>query len=172
MKKKSCIKLFFASLLMIIIVLGIKMFFNVQFDRNCEGYLKQAADANTIELAEERLEMAVSWLEKEGINEKSGYTSVFYNTPEDDIGFWFRNLNASLKELKNLSENVTSLEESNMLIKLRETLLDQGSKKTEVTVPKGMSVYPYNLIFFLFFFLGIAGMIVALIWDKLAADLF
>ena len=31
---------------------------SIQFDQNCGGYLKQAADANTVELAKQRIDIA------------------------------------------------------------------------------------------------------------------
>ena len=79
----------------------------------------------------------------EANNLTSGYTSVMWETPDEDIGFWYQNLKASQQELQKLNSD-SALERTNVLMKLRETLLDDG-EKTKVTIPKGLSVYPYNL---------------------------
>ncbi len=35
----------------------------------------------------------------------SGYTSILWQTPDEDIGFWYTNLKASQQELQNLQSN-------------------------------------------------------------------
>lgn len=113
----------------------------VSFDRNCEGYLKRAADANTVALAIENLEVSVDYAERSGLT--SGYTSIVYATPDEDMGFWYQNLKASLEELRAVEPETPQLERTNILMKLRETLLDEG-KGVSVTVPSGITVYPNN----------------------------
>lgn len=131
---------------------------NIQFGQDCEGHLKRAADANTIELAKGELEVALKYLEDNRMTE--GYTSIVYETPDEDVEFWHKNLTASLQELKDLSPDVSGLERSNMLIKLRETLLDESGNRTTVTYPSGMSVFPNNTLVAL---LGIITSILALV---------
>lgn len=134
---------------------------NISFNQNCSGYLKRAADANTVDLAKESLKIAIDYMEEEDLTE--GYTSVIYKTPSEDVGFWYKNISSAYQELDNLSADASPLEKSNMLIKLRETLLDQGGKEegTVVTVPKGISVYPHNTVFALW---GILSLILAVIF--------
>ena len=115
----------------------------VQFDQNAEGHLKRAADANTIELAQQELDTTLKYLEENNLT--SGYTSILYNTPDEDIAFWYTNLKSSLKKLSGVSSQASELEKTNVLIKLQETLLDQG-RETRVTVPAGISIYPLNRI--------------------------
>ena len=119
---------------------------DVQLDRNCTGHLKRAADANTIELAASELEIAIQYLEDNDLT--TGYTSILYTTPDEDIAFWYNNLKDSHQELvqmKNM-DSVTNLEKSNQLMKLRETLIDHNGDKSgdQVTVPEGLSRYPDN----------------------------
>jgi len=135
-------------------ICGIRISKGIQFKQNVSGYLKRAADANTIKLAEEELTKALNFLEKNDIT--TGHTSVLYETPDEDIDFWYRNLKASQQELQNLqSESV--LEKTNLLIKLRETLLDTG-EKAKVTVPDGIAVYPNNKMWaMLMFFALVVG---------------
>ncbi len=113
---------------------------DIHSDQTFLGQLKQAGDANSIELAQERLSMAIAEIEKQG--DTSGYTSVWYKTPSDDVGFWYKNLKTSQAELKSLSASAAPLEKSNMLIKLRETLLD----KDVVTYPNNTEYFWWGTV--------------------------
>ncbi len=133
------------SIVSCILYLVFRFVADIHFEQNCEGHLKRAADANTIELATQEMKFAVAYLEKEGLTQ--GYTSVLYKTPDEDIGFWYSNLKASLQELESINpKTATPLERSNVLMKLRETLLDQG-EKTDVTFPAAIYLYPNNGIY-------------------------
>ncbi|TSC53252.1 MAG: hypothetical protein LiPW39_385 [Parcubacteria group bacterium LiPW_39] len=79
---------------------GVTIYRAVVFDIDCGDRIKRAADANTIELASKEMEVVVSYIEKRGLTE--GYTSILYNTPDEDVGFWHQNLKASLGELRGI----------------------------------------------------------------------
>lgn len=121
---------------------GARIYKGIVFKQNVTGYLKRAADANTIDLASVELGKAITYLEKNNLT--TGFTSIIYQTPDEDIDFWYRNLKASEDELKNLN-STSALEKTNVLMKLRETLLDTG-EKTKVTIPPGLAVYPHNTL--------------------------
>lgn len=129
-------------ILVSITLFGIRISKKVEFEQNVSGYLKRAADANTIALANEELTKVIDYLEANNLT--SGHTSIFYKTPNEDIDFWYRNLKASQQELANLKTE-SALEKTNVLMKLRETLIDNG-KRTRVTIPKGLAVYPNNAL--------------------------
>ena len=115
----------------------------IEFSQDCSGYLKQAADANTVELAYERINMALKYIEGHGLT--TGYTSILWRTEDENINYWYRNIKACQSELHECIEtNATSLEKSNVLMKVREALTDQGEKGTELTVPPGIHLYPHN----------------------------
>jgi len=143
----------------ILTVFGWRIYQKTVLKQNVTGYIKRAADANTIELANQELTRVLDYLEANDMTE--GYTSVLWQTPDEDIGFWYNNLKASQQELATLNSN-SALEKTNVLMKLRETLLDQG-ERTKVTVPSGLAVYPNNKLGALlmtlacFSFLGIMG---------------
>ncbi len=132
-------------LVLFIIWAVVRIYLGIQFDRHLTGHLKRAADANTIELAIQEMKTAIDYMEKHDLTQ--GYTSVLYTTPDEDIGFWYTNLKQSLQELYTIKPDATPLEKSNVLMKLRETLLDEG-KSISVTEPEGISIYPLNTIFF------------------------
>lgn len=138
---------------------GARIVKGVLFDIRCTGHLKRAADANTVKLAEREMNTAVTYLRERGIIE--GYTSILYRTPDEDVGFWYSNLSQSLVELQKIDENATQLEKSNVLMKLRETLLDSGSEGgVIITCPDGISVFPHNVAYCLW---GIFSAIIAIV---------
>lgn len=135
----------------------------VQLNINCTGHLKRAADANSVEMAKSELKTAIDYLEEKGFTR--GYTSVFYNTPDEDIAFFYNNLKASYQELLKVGEESSSLEKSNTLMKLRETLIDHGKEGDHVTCPNGLSRYPNNLLLGIMMTLACLG--VGFIWVSL-----
>lgn len=130
-------------LLISLIVPAICVVKSIQFTQNCGGYLKNAADANTVELALERVTVALDYIEAHNLTD--GYTSVLWKTEDENINYWYRNVKACKEELENALD-ATQLEKSNVLMKVRESLTDNGEKGTRLTVPDGISRYPYNAI--------------------------
>ena len=122
--------------------------------------MERASTANTVELAMSELKAAIDYAEEKGYT--SGYTSVFYKTPDEDVEFWYNNLVASYNELQNLPDTTPTLEKTNTLMKLRETLTEQGEKKTKVIYPRGLMYYPHNFLWGLvrlLFVLGLFGFV-------------
>ena len=144
-----------------LVVATIRIVSDIQYDRNIEGFLKQTADSNSIELAEERLEMAIAGIDRDGIcpnfQDKTAqcHTSIFWRTPDENVAFWRRNLSDTLTGLKNMSPKDRQDESKSgiQLVKVRETLLDSGKSGDFVTSPQGISVYGNN---------GILAVLVAL----------
>ena len=116
----------------------------IEFAQKCTGFLEQAADANTIELALDRLDRAIHYVEKKGWTE--GYTSILWRTEDENIGFWYANLKASRQELVTAKDS-PQLEQTNVLMKLRETLTDNADGNTIITYPSGLWKYPHNGLF-------------------------
>lgn len=112
----------------------------VKFDQGCEGYLKQAADANTPDLALERINHAIDYIESNGLTE--GYTSIFWKTEDENIEFWYKNILACREELELVLES-SQLEKTNVLMKVRESLTDNG-EHVVITIPQGIHKYPHN----------------------------
>lgn len=121
---------------------------SIQFNQDCGGYLKQAADANSVELAIERLDIAIDYAEKNNLT--NGYTSVLWKTEDDNVGFWYKNLKTCRDELSSCLES-SQFEKTNVLMKVRESLTDDsGENGTTITLPGGISRYPNNLLFGVF----------------------
>lgn len=152
---------------------------NINFKQDIKGHLKRAADANSVTLATSELKLALDNIDRRGycLEAKRAtkpeelpqdcYTSAVYNTPDEDVAFWMYNLRGSYNDLKALPDDADSLTKSNALIKLRETLLDQGQNGTVTTYPEGLARYPHNRLFGLFGLLSIGGFCLCLIVIKL-----
>ena len=130
----------------------------IRFEQNCKGYLKHAADANTVQLAKSELKKSLEFIENQGLTQ--GSTHAIYSTPKCDLEFWYSNLNAAAHELDALPDNADPLIVSNQLMKLRETLVDQGEKGPKVTLPPYISVYPYQTPIQLTTFASLGGLFV------------
>ncbi|MDP1814452.1 MAG: hypothetical protein Q8K92_08385 [Leadbetterella sp.] len=135
----------FIAMVLVVFVLGVFVtasMKSISLKQNCTGYLKRAADANTVETARTELQKALRYLEENGMTK--GYTSILWKTADEDVGFWYENLKASEGELLKVTTTSASMEKTNLLMKLRETLLDNGEEGDKLTVPDGLSRFPNN----------------------------
>lgn len=143
--KKLLIILCVICIIIPLIVYGVGIVKTIKFNANCISYFQLAADANSVALAEKHLTSGINYLEQNNLT--SGYTKIFVYKPTNDIGLWYENLKSAQLQLQELSkkEELTELEESNSLMKLRETLLDnQGT----VTHPEGIMFHPSYASYF------------------------
>ena len=137
----------FTIILLVILTLagtGAVIYKRIDFMQNCSGRLERAANANTVELAIKELDAVIQYADAKGYT--TGYTSVIYRTPDEDVEYWYNNLCASRQELINLPDSTSTLEKTNTLVKLRETLTDTGEKGTQVIYPDGLQFYPHNFL--------------------------
>lgn len=141
---------------------------DIQFKQDCAGYLKQAADANTAEMALQRITMALDYIERHRLT--CGYTSVLWQTEDENVGFWYENVKACKSELETCMGG-TQLEKSNVLMKVRESLTDNGASGTALTIPSGLARYPNNAAWMLFGWLSAFAFIGGIIWLLILCDL-
>ena len=129
---------------------GVEIIKAIQMDANCISYLEMAADANSVDIANKHLTSAITYLESNNLT--NGNTKVIIYKPTNDIGLWYENLKSAQKQLNEAChrEDLTELEESNILMKLRETLLDNEG----ITHPSMISVYPDHVAWFWWSILG------------------
>lgn len=154
-------------LLIFVSLVVFRIYSNIIIKQELTGHLKRAADANSIELASNELKTALDYIEKNNLT--NGYTSIIYKTPAEDLGFWYSNLKASRLELEKTKKS-TSLEKTNVLLKLRETLLDEGEKGSRITYPKGISIFPNNKLIAILFLISLVFIPIFFIelikWEK------
>lgn len=127
----------------------------INYEIHCGGHLKRAADANTIKLAEQEISIALQYMERKGWD-RGGYTHKIFPTPDCDVGFWYKNLHSAKEELLSISSETTMLEKTNVLMKLRETILDDLGGGVEVTSPPNITIFPYQWIFFIWLLTSIS----------------
>lgn len=142
MRKSGAIFLVFAIIATISLIAwaGVRIVEWISFDRNCEAYIIRAADANTVEMAKDNLQKAIEYAEENNLTEGTVYIVKFLKDPRNDVGFWYKNMKDAYMELDTLPEDATALEKTNVLMKLRESLLDGE--------PSGITVYPNNIAYF------------------------
>lgn len=128
-----------------VLVYGIAIVKTIQMDTNCIEYFEMAADANSVTLAEKHLTKGIEYLESHHLT--NGSTGIVFHKPTNDIGLWYENLKSAQTQLQelNIKEDLTELEESNALMKLRETLLNSEGT---VTHPDMISFYPGHIGWF------------------------
>ena len=117
-----------------------------QFENNCEVYIERAANASSVEIAKEELGKAIKYAEDNNLTE--GIVSIFLKRPQNDVGYWYKNMKTAYEELDNLHKDATALEKTNLLMKLRESLVDTVDGTTYVVSPQGISIYPNNVAYF------------------------
>ena len=124
-----------------IVVYGVAIVKAVRMDANCISYFEMAADANSVSIAEKHMTTGIKYLEDNNLT--NGNTKILIYKPTCDIGLWYENLKSAQAQLQELSakEDLTELEESNALMRLRETLLDGDS----VTCPEMILFYPNHV---------------------------
>ena len=140
---------------------------DIIFNKECGNYLGRAANASTVEITKEQLKIAITYLEKEKLTE--GFTSILYRTPDEDVGYWYKNLCSDLQVLESLPANSTELEKSNTLIRVKETLVIKSQGSEYVLCPEGISIFPHNTLFMFWGWITflIAGMFfIAMIYIK------
>lgn len=113
---------------------------DVSMNQGCLGHLKRAADASTVEMALSELTLATNYLESKRLT--AGNTGVLWETPNNDIGYWYQNLKSSEDELRKVDHSTSQTERTNVLMKLRETVLDHGEKGDYITCPDYIEIYP------------------------------
>lgn len=165
--KKLFIILCAVCIIIPLIVYGVGITTTIKFNANCISYFRLAADANSIELAEKHLTSGINYLEQNNLT--SGHTKIFIYKPTNDIGLWYENLKSAQLQLQELNkkEELTELEESNSLMKLRETLLNSTGS---VTHPEGVMFYPSYASFFWTFVLIWMLWILACIFGAIAYE--
>ncbi len=128
------------SIVLFVSCLGYGTYKAIVFDTQCKEYLSLAANANSIELAKTNLDKAIQYIEQNQLT--SGNTAFFIKGPSTDLTSWYANLKACQKEVWAMDvKKGTVLEETNLLMKLRESLMSEGL----IIIPENIILYPDQL---------------------------
>jgi len=130
-----------------VVIIAVRTWIGLNFGWEVTEYLSRAASANSPAMCEKMLSHAIGELERRNLT--SGNTAVFVKTPESDIGLFYKNLTDALASVKAV-EKSSELEQSNTLMKVRESIMEHGNNGDSVSGPGGLSLYPHNAIWFWF----------------------
>lgn len=134
------------SIMLFISCLGYGAYKSIVFDTQCKEYLSLAANANSIELARTNLDKAIQYIEQNQLT--SGNTAFFIKGPSTDLTSWYANLKACQKEVWTMDvKKGTVLEETNLLMKLRESLMSEGL----IIIPENIELHPNQLLYLIVF---------------------
>lgn len=164
-------RVIFAILMTIVLIMvGVNLIIkNQSWNKEVENWLKLAADAPNIERAEKFLDRAIAGINERGI--VGGNSALIFHNPNADVGIWLGQITAAKQLLVNLREQkVSGLEETNALMKFRETLLDVGEKGTVVTSPPHMSTFPNQMLWAWLLWLSLGVCICMWIWILVDTD--
>jgi len=126
---------------------GVRIYAAVDFSLGYNSYAKLAANASTVELALRHLDEAIGYVERQEYGD--GTVSIFVKNQNNNVGIWRENLIGARDELRNMPEDADITARTNLLMKLREVLMDSTSSSSDVvTHPSGISVYPNNVGYF------------------------
>lgn len=119
------------------------------FNKNCGDYLKLAADAPSIKLADKFLGKALNYIEENNLTE--GNSAFIFHTPSADVGIWYNQIRGAkettsgiINRIQKDSTSVTQLEMDNALMKIREVVMDAGEKGISITKPTKIIYYPHQ----------------------------
>jgi len=132
------------------------------------GYLKNASQTDSIPLIKIELKKAMVEIERRGLT--SGYTSIIWTTPNDNIGLWYKNLMLLLNQLYYFPDNSSAKEKSKMLMKIKEILIDESKdEKDNLYFPEKVYLFPHNKIVALW---GAVSIMMTIIFFFLSAKKF
>jgi hypothetical protein len=140
---------FFVLLVITVFFIAIPVCQMIRFNVGCESYLKSASNDPSIELAKMDLDIALKYLEVNALT--NGYSYIFVKNRQSDIGFWYNCLKTARMDLDSIPDDASGLETSNVLMKLRETILDNDG----VISPLGIEWYPYQRLMSFFMIIGL-----------------
>jgi len=132
---------------------------SLRFDWNCGEHLMRAARASTVEIAIEELESALRWLKANHMTR--GHTSLIIPTPLEDVGQWYRNLNAELRTLRQIDPATQQHECALALQRVRNVVTRDDEEA--LNLPSGIENFPHNWGFAIFNLAGVLGVVVGFV---------
>lgn len=126
-----------------------------QFESNVGTNLIQASVAIGAQTASEKLDIAIKYLESQNLT--NGSTMIIGNNNySTDIGFWYNNLKNLLMEIQSTPKNMSQLEQVNLRQRIRSVIYCPYSYGIG---PRGISVYPHNMIVGIWGWLSLFGLV-------------
>lgn len=155
-------KLFLVSMALItpfLLWAGVRVYKSQYFDNHCAHHITRSIQEHKVlEHSINELNIAINYVEQHNLT--TGYTSVFDYSADDDIDIFYRGLIEKRNYIQKLKDRDTEL---NSFIEFTEM---RGYTGQSVHIPDGISIYPYNVLYFIFsivsgilFVIGMIGLI-------------
>jgi hypothetical protein len=140
---------------------------NIQYDTQLGEYISQAATSPSPTVAEAKLAVAITEIERRGWT--SGNTGIFFTYPTNDLAFWYQRLVDSRTILKALPPNDSALEISNTMMRVHESITGSNKEGTTILHPEGISVFPHNVAYFWWAWISFILAVIFWIWGCINA---
>jgi hypothetical protein len=131
------------------------------YENNVGAPLRAADSTFSVDVAQAKLGLVITFLESRGVGEISGSTSLFVPSPDEDIGAWYVRLKGANNLLQSLDENSTQEQEDAAMMAMYRATSRPGHLHN-VYVPEGISVYPNNWAYAMWGFISLPWAIVGL----------
>lgn len=127
---------------------------NNRFDNNVTYYIDEADKSNDITYSCEKASIANDYLKNNNLT--SGYTSIVSRERDEDLYIFYDSIDKKT--------NYFCLSRNKDYIKLYQEYADMRNMKPhDVSVPQGISIYPYNLFYLIWMLVSTTMMIISII---------
>ena len=113
-------------------------------------YIDRVSETSDVSTARVELKKAIDYIERKRLT--FGIVSIAFNSPKNDLEFWYKSLKNIYDELDDFPANSTITEKSIFMVMIHETI-------SNLSFPSGIELYPYNVVYFWLIVLSLTGSI-------------
>jgi hypothetical protein len=132
-----------------------------RFDDNCVYHLGEAMKStSSADYSKSEMERAVKYIEDRNLT--SGFTSIVGNQPDENLSLWYydiRGKQAYIDHLHDLPSDVRK----DQIADHAEYVNAFNMHRKDVDIPNGISIYPYNTLFFVWSMISIVMLLFGII---------
>ncbi len=141
--------------------MGVRTYKWLTFYNEVGRYVEDVYATPTLEEFSQNLQMAITSIEENGLTQ--GTVSIFPRIRQNEkrnMGTWYQNLKKSQAILEQAKQ--MSLADQSAILDDQRTCIMQAEKVFRYT--QGISIYPYNTIFFWWATISFIGLAISAIW--------
>lgn len=147
--------------------MGVRTYKWLTFYNEVGCYVENMYAAPTLEEVSQNLQIAITAIEENGLTQ--GTVSIFpaiRRNEKRNMGTWYQNLKKSQAVLEQAKQ--MNLADQSAILDDQRTCIMQAEKVFRYT--QGISIYPYNGIFFWWATISFIGLVVSIIWGSYLMD--
>lgn len=122
------------------------------FDKCFVNHVKRGIDSLNLDIAKKELDKAIKYLNDNNLT--NGSTSIFSGDSENDLESYYNWIKEVYKYIKYFPSNASKVERLKYFKELENI-------ESTINIPKGMAMYPYNKLFFIWIMLSFIGSILS-----------